>query len=299
MIGRYGPDTFARCTADLIDYTERLVRAEIASWPDGSHTFVDYMDSDGVGGPPVRLQVEITVAGDELRADFTGTDPQVSGAINNTLSFTSSVVALCVRSVLREDIPNTAGMFRPLEIVAPPGTVVNGVMPAASSMRGITGFRLADTIFGALAGLLPDRVLAAGEGGNTLVIIGGQRSDRQPYVYYELLSGTWGGRPDRDGNDGLCNPANVASNIPVEQAESEYPVRVERYGLVGDSGGAGPFPRWSSHRAVVASARWPSALWPSARTGATTCPTACTEAGPAQLRSIRCTATTRPRPCRR
>ena len=241
LIGRYGPDTFARCTADLIDYTERLVRAEIASWPDGSHTFADYMDSDGVGGPPVRLQVEITVAGDELRADFTGTDPQVSGAINNTLSFTSSVVALCVRSVLREDIPNTAGMFRPLEIVAPPGTVVNGVMPAASSMRGITGFRLADTIFGALAGLLPDRVMAAGEGGNTLVIIGGQRPDRQPYVYYELLSGTWGGRPDRDGNDGLCNPANVASNIPVEQAESEYPVRVERYGLVNDSGGAGRF----------------------------------------------------------
>lgn len=116
LIGRYGPDTFARCTADLIDYTERLVRAEIASWPDGSHTFTDYMDSDGVGGPPVRLQVEITVAGDELRADFTGTDPQVSGAINNTLSFTSSVVALCVRSVLREDIPNTAGMFRPLEV---------------------------------------------------------------------------------------------------------------------------------------------------------------------------------------
>ena len=241
LIGRYGPDTFARCTTDLIDYTERLVRAEIASWPDGSHTFTDYMDSDGVGGPRVRLQVEITVAGDELRADFTGTDPQVSGAINNTLSFTSSVVALCVRSVLREDIPNTAGMFRPLEIVAPPGTVVNGVMPAASSMRGITGFRLADTIFGALAGLLPDRVMAAGEGGNTLVIIGGQRADRQPYVYYELLSGTWGGRPDRDGNDGLCNPANVASNIPVEQAESEYPVRVERYGLVGDSGGPGRF----------------------------------------------------------
>lgn len=241
LIGRYGAATFRDCAVDLIDYTERLVRAEIASWPDGSHSFVDHMDSDGVGGPPVRLQVEISVRGDGLRADFTGTDPQVRGAINNTLSFTASVVALCVRAVLREDIPNTAGMFRPLEIIAPPGTVVNGVMPAASSMRGITGFRLADTVFGALAGLLPDRVMAAGEGGNTLVIIGGQRADRQPYVYYELLSGTWGGRPDRDGNDGLCNPANVASNIPVEQAECEYPVRVERYGLVDDSGGAGRF----------------------------------------------------------
>jgi N-methylhydantoinase B len=119
--------------------------------------------------------------------------------------------------------------------------VVNVEMPGASSMRGVTGFRLADVVFGALAGLLPDRVLAAGEGGNTLVIIGGQRADKSPYVYYELLSGTWGARPDRDGNDGLCNPANVASNIPIEQAECEYPVRIERYGLVNDSGGAGQF----------------------------------------------------------
>jgi N-methylhydantoinase B len=108
-------------------------------------------------------------------------------------------------------------------------------------MRGVTGFRMADAVWGALAGLLPDRVLAAGEGGNTLVIIGGQRPNKTPYVYYELLSGTWGARPDRDGNDGLCNPANVASNIPVEQAECEYPVRIERYGLVDDSGGAGKF----------------------------------------------------------
>ena len=221
LIRRYGLETFTACAADLIDYTERLVRTEIAGWPDSSHTFTDYMDSDGVGGPRVRLQVTVTVAGDTLTADFTGTDSQVRGAINNTLSFTASVVALCVRSVLREDIPNTAGIFKPLKIIAPAGTVVNGVMPAASSMRGITGFRLVDTIFGALAGLLPDRVLAAGEGGNTLVIIGGQRENRVPYVYYELMSGTWGARPDRDGNDGLCNPANVASNIPIEQAECE------------------------------------------------------------------------------
>ena len=241
LIRRYGLETFTACAADLIDYTERLVRAEIAGRPDSSHTFTDYMDSDGIGGPRVRLQVTVTVEGDTLTADFTGTDSQVRGAINNTLSFTASVVALCVRSVLREDIPNTAGMFKPLKIIAPAGTVVNGVMPAASSMRGITGFRLADTVFGALAGLLPDRVLAAGEGGNTLVIIGGQRENRVPYVYYELMSGTWGARPDRDGNDGLCNPANVASNIPIEQAECEYPVHVERYGLVQDSGGAGKF----------------------------------------------------------
>lgn len=241
LIERYGPEMFEACAADLITYTERLLRAEIASWPDGSHTFVDHMDSDGVGGPPVRLEVKVTVKGDTLTADFTGTAPQVRGAINNTLSFTASVVALCVRCMMREAIPNTEGMFKPLEIIAPPGTVVNGVMPAASSMRGITGFRLADTVFGALSGLLPDRVPAAGEGGNTLVVFGGQREDRTPYIYYELLSGTWGARPDRDGNDGLCNPANVASNIPIEEAECGYPVRIERYGLVRDSGGPGQY----------------------------------------------------------
>src|SRR5262249_50832610 len=127
------------------------------------------------------------------------------------------------------------------------------------------------------AGLLPDRVLAAGEGGNTLVILGGRRPDSLSYVYYELLCGTWGGRPDRDGNDGLCNPANVASNIPVEDAECEYPIRIERYGLVRDSGGAGRFRgglaverEWrllhgEAHPAVLPHRRPPP---PSARRGA-------------------------------
>ena len=241
LVSRYGPESFRACTADLIDYTERLVRAEIARWPDGTHTFTDYMDSDGVGGPPVKLHVALTVAGDSLTADFTGSAAQVPGAINNTYSFTFSVAALCVRAALRLDLPNTAGIFRPISVIAPEGTVLNVVMPGASSMRGITGFRLADLMFGVLAQFVPHRIQAAGEGGNSLVVLGGLRPDRSPYVYYELMTGTWGGRPDRDANDGLCNPANVASNIPVEEAESNYPLRIERYGLVRDSGGPGRF----------------------------------------------------------
>lgn len=241
LVRRYGPESFRACTADLIDYTERLVRAEIARWPDGTHTFTDYMDSDGVGGPPVKLHVALTVAGDSLTADFTGSAAQVPGAINNTFSFTFSVAALCVRAALRLDLPNTAGIFRPISVIAPEGTVLNVVMPGASSMRGITGFRLADLMFGVLAQFVPHRIQAAGEGGNSLVVLGGLRPDRSPYVYYELMTGTWGGRPDRDANDGLCNPANVASNIPVEEAESNYPLRIERYGLVRDSGGPGRF----------------------------------------------------------
>jgi N-methylhydantoinase B len=199
------------------------------------------MDSDGCGGPRVKIHVTLTVEGDSLTADFTGTDPQVSGAINSTLSFAASRVGLCVRAVMQEQISNNSGMFRPLRVYSPRGTMVNVEMPGASSMRGVTGFRVVDALFGALAQMLPDRVLAAGEGGNTLVIIGSKRPDRSRYVFYELLCGTWGARPDRDGCDGISNPANVASNIPVEQAESEYPVRVERYGLVRDTGGAGRF----------------------------------------------------------
>lgn len=242
LIRRYGLDTFRHCAADLIEYTEQRLRAEIASWPDGSYSFTDYMDTDGTDGPPVRIHVTLTVAGDFLTADFTGSSPQVRGALNCTWSFAAAVVALCVRAVMREDVPNTAGLFKPLRIITPEGSVVNVRMPGASSMRGVTGFRMADVVFGALARMLPDRVFAAGEGGNTLVILGGQRdSDSSRYVYYELLSGTWGARPDRDANDGLCNIANVASNISVEQAETEYPVRIERYGFVQDSGGAGKF----------------------------------------------------------
>jgi N-methylhydantoinase B len=243
LIRRYGLATFRACSADLIDYTERRLRAEIGCWPDGSYCFTDYMDTDGAGGPRVRIHVNLTVAGDTLTADFTGSSPQVRGAINCTYSFAAAVVALCVRAVMREDVPNTAGLFKPLKIIAPEGSVVNVRMPGASSMRGVTGFRMADAVFGALAKILPDRVFAASEGGNTLVIIGGNRDleSRQPFVYFELLSGTWGARPDRDGNDGLSNIANVASNIPVEQAETQYPIRIERYGFVRDSGGAGKF----------------------------------------------------------
>jgi N-methylhydantoinase B len=241
LVGRYGAEKFSAYADDLIDYSERLVRAEIASWPDGTYSFCDYMDSDGCNGPPVKLQVSITVKGDGLIADFTGTAPQVPGALNCTLSYTASAVAVCVRSVMREEIPNNAGIFRPLKVIAPSGTVVNGRMPAASSMRGVTGFRMVDTIYGALSGLLPDRVPAAGEGGNSLVIIGGQRGEGAYYVFFELISGTWGARPDRDANDGLCNPSNIASNIPIEQAECEYPVLIDRYALVRDTGGAGQY----------------------------------------------------------
>ena len=113
-------------------------------------------------------------------------------------------------------------------------------MPGASSMRGVTGFRAVDAINGALATIIPNRVPAAGEGGNTLAVFGADRPHGDGrYIFYEMVVGTWGATPDGDGNDGVTNPASLAANIPIEVAEAEFPIYIERYGLVPDSGGAG------------------------------------------------------------
>src|SRR5262245_11315316 len=138
------------------------------------------------------------------------------------------------------EIPRTGGAIRPITVITKPGTVMHVLMPGASSMRGITGYRLSDVMNGALAQLVPDRVPAAGEGGSTLAFFTGTGA-AGPWVYSELVVGTWGGRPVSDGNDGLANPCASMANIPVEVAETEWPIVIERYGLVPDSGGAGRF----------------------------------------------------------
>src|SRR4029079_5073930 len=154
-------------------------------------------------------------------------------------SFIQACVYQAVRSAIQTEVPNTSGAFRPITVLTKPGTIAHVVMPGASSMRGVTGFRVLDAVNGALAQLVPDRVAAAGEGGNTLAIFGSERPDGERFIFYELVVGTWGGTPEADGNDGLTNPASLAANIPIEVAESEFPIVVERYGLVPDTGGAG------------------------------------------------------------
>ena len=186
------------------------------------------------------ITATVTIAGDEVIADLTESAPMVRGSLNSTRSFVMACVYQAIRCALTLEVPNTAGAFRPIRVLTKPGTVAEVVMPGASSMRGVTGFRVLDALNGALAQLIPDRVPAAGEGGNTLAIFGADRpggGDR--FVFYELVVGTWGGTPTWDGNDGLTNPASLAANIPIEVAESEFPIVVERYGLVPDTGGAG------------------------------------------------------------
>jgi N-methylhydantoinase B len=241
LLAEYGRERFAACTSALLDQAERLARVAIAAMPDGAYTFTDFMDDDGIDPDPIPITVTITVSGDRLTADFTGSAPQVRGGINSPLPFTKSAVYATVRHLIGGDPPNNEGYFRPITVVAPPGTVVNRVMPAAVAARGLTGFRMANALFGALAQIAPGRVFACEVGGDTGVSFGGYDAERRPFVFLEFLFGSWGGRPTRDGVD-VCSSAVVNfSNNPIEVIEAEYPIRIERYSYLPDSGGAGQF----------------------------------------------------------
>jgi N-methylhydantoinase B len=242
LVSRYGPDRIRAYLAALLDYAERMTRAEIKTWPQGTYCFNDQIDSDGLSDDPVLLCVAIMVRGDgTLKVDWAGSSGQVRAAINSTLSFTKSNTFLSVRCALRGDIPNNAGVFRCIEVSAPEGSVLNPNAPAAVAARALTGYRVMDTMFGALAQIVPDIIPAAGEGGNTVVCFGGRHPDNRPFIIVDMISGCWGGRPDRDGIEAITNPSQNLSNTPVEVLERQHPVRIEEYGFVPDSGGAGRY----------------------------------------------------------
>ena len=239
MIRRYGLDTFRSHVVALLDYTEMLTRQEIATFPEGTYSFTDYLDDDGVHEDPVPISVSIEIRDGEVTLDFEGSSPQVRASLNNTLSFTKSNSYAAMRALFRSDIPNNAGFFRPINVRAPLGSILNCVLPAATGTRGLTGFRVLDAVFGALAPALPDRVMGASDGGLSLVTVGGVRPGGERFSVVELISGAWGGQSLHDGQDGVPNIGANVSNIPVEMLESSLPVRIDRYGYVPDTGGAG------------------------------------------------------------
>ncbi|RYD81769.1 MAG: hydantoinase B/oxoprolinase family protein, partial [Sphingomonadales bacterium] len=167
MVARYGADTIEAYGTALQDYSERLARAAIRDIPDGTYCFTDHIDGLGENPEPITLTVAIIVTGDEVTADWTGTAAQVKGGINAPLSFCKSNVYAALRSVMSADVPNCHGYTRPITVIAPEGSLVNAVYPAPCGARGITGYRIVDCMFGALAQAVPDRVAADGAGGST------------------------------------------------------------------------------------------------------------------------------------
>ena len=241
LIEKWGRDRIIEGQSAIIDAVVRRTRAAVADLPDGSYSFEDVVDDDGIDTTNIRLKVEITVQGEEISFDFDGTDPQVTGNNNVTMAGLQASCLYCMKVLLDPECPQNHGMLDPVTIRAPEGSVVNAAFPAASAARAQTAQRIVDLIIGALAPAFPDRVIAAGNGANTSAAFFGRGSDGKFYVYLETLGGGAGGRAYKDGTDGVQVHMTNTSNLPIEALETEYPLLIEGYELVEDSGGPGQY----------------------------------------------------------
>lgn len=243
LIERYGPELLATAIEEVLDYSERRMRAELEALPDGTYEYEDFLDDDGISAERIRLKVAVRVQGDELVVDFSGSAPQVEGPVNAVYAVTASAVYYTVRALTDPDIPPNEGCYRPIKIIAPEGTVVNARPPAAVVGGNLeTSQRIVDVLIGALAKAAPEKAIAACQGTMNNLSLGGldPRSGK-PYTLYETIGGGFGARPNKDGIDGVHSHMTNTLNTPVEALEIAYPLRVERYELRPDSCGAG---RW-------------------------------------------------------
>jgi N-methylhydantoinase B len=239
LVQRYGgADIFEAYIEALHDYAERMMREEIAGFPDGVYEFEDYIDGFGEIPEPIRFKVAVTIAGDSVTVDWTGTSKQVKAAINGPIATTYSMTYAAMRCLVRTPMPNCQGFIRPINMTAPPGSIVNPTEPAACASRGIIAYRLQDTLYGAISQFAPERMPAACEGGPTALSFGGRDGD-EPFVALDPFMGTWGGRHDRDGALSIAHWN--CQNMSVEFAESRMPVEVSCYAFAENSGGPGRY----------------------------------------------------------
>lgn len=240
IVDRYGASEVESAFTEIIDRTEARLRSAVTTIPDGVYRFRDVMDDDGVAARDIPIAVEIRKTGSDIVFDFNGSGRQVPGNINLTMNGTIAAVSFALKALLDPEIPNNEGVLRVINIRAEEGLIVNAAFPAATAARLHSCQRVADVVFGALAPALPEEVVASGNGANTTAVFSGidPRSGTS-YVYLETLGGGAGGRFGQDGKDGVQVNLTNTSNLPVEAIEMEYPLMVDEYGLVPDSGGAG------------------------------------------------------------
>jgi N-methylhydantoinase B len=240
LFDRYGVETVLQYADHLQDYAEELTKSEIRKVPNGIYSFTDHIDGLGKDPQPVILNVEVTVEDETVIVDWEGTSEQVPGGINPSFPFTKSCAYAALRSILDADIPNCEGFSRPITVRAPLGSLLNPKFPAPCGARGITGYRMIDCLFGALSSAVPDNVTADTTGGSTLPTISGYINGKA-YVFCETFMGTWGGTSKHDGQEGVPHMGANQSNVSVEMIEQDYPIRINQYGLVSDTGGAGQY----------------------------------------------------------
>jgi len=241
LIEAYGLDVFHAATQDLINIAERRMREEIRRIPDGVYSFEDIIEDDGVSEGSYTIHVTITVEDDDMVFDFTGSSPQCQGPMNAPYAVTASAVFNAMLHLTDPTIPRNEGCYRPFTIVAPPGTIVNCQYPAALVGGNTeTSPRITDIVFGALANALPDRVPASLGGTSCCFLFGGTHPDTgQLYSHFHFEGIGWGGRPHKDGNSQIIVINGNCRNTPVEIFETRYPLTIESYRLLEDSGGPG------------------------------------------------------------
>lgn len=229
---------------ELLAYSERLARSAIEAMPDGSYAFEDWMDDDGVGGGPLKVKVEVRIIGDRIVVDFAGSHPQRPCGLNSPLNSTKSIVYAAVRAAMGGRIPENSGLYRTIEVLADEGSIVNATHPMAVGSRGLTLYRIADALLGALAQAVPARLMAAGDGGPLMLVISGRRSGNQaaePFLFLELVTGGWGARSTADGMEAVPHIGVNHSNIPAEVVEAEFPIQIETYSMLPDTEGPGMY----------------------------------------------------------
>ncbi len=241
LVVRYGRREIGRQMADLQDYAERLTRAAIAHIPDGSYTFEDVLDDDGLSDEPVPIRLRLTVRGRRLHFDFTGSARERPSSVNAVAAVTRSAVYYVVRCLLEEGAPTNDGCLRPVGFTLPEGSVVNARPPRAVSAGNVeTSQRIVDVVLGALAKAVGGRIPAASAGTMNNVSIGGFDAERsRPFAYYETLGGGSGAGPSGDGLSAVHTHMTNTMNTPTEALELSYPVRVQEYAVRRGAGGRG------------------------------------------------------------
>jgi len=241
LVDRWGVAATEEHIDALIAYAERITRATIEAIPDGCYEFTDYLDNDGFSEEPIPITTRVTVQGDSLTVDFTGSAPQTRGNVNAVASVAKSATYYVVRCLMPEDAPMNHGTFAPITVIAPEGSVVNARPPAAVAQGNVeTSQRITDVVLGALSLALPEVIPAASQGTMNNITAGGiDPRTQQPFAYYETMGGGMGARPGLDGLSGVHTHMSNTLNTPVEAFEYAYPMRITAYRLRDHSGGNG------------------------------------------------------------
>ena len=248
---RYGTETLIATMAEVMDYSERLMRSMLAELPDGEGTFADFLDGDGIpddadgNDAPIWIRMKVTKTGDRIVVDFDGTDPQTAGPINAPLSVSASGVYCGLKTSVDPNslIPPNSGCWRAIEVKAPKGSLLNAEFPSPVVYANHEiSHRLADMVMGALVAFWPDQVMACSQGTSAILTLGGidPRTGNR-YVSYETIKGGFGARPNKDGINVIASGISNTMNTPVEVLEMAFPIRLLEYSVEPDSGGAGQF----------------------------------------------------------